>query len=258
MIASTRSNRRCRTLAALGLVAAGLVASLGTGAPPAGAGVPSPCSTGTQAQIYVCRAYSAFVRRLPVTAELEYWVPQLPARRTFFTATLARSLESREEVVEAYYQDMAFSAPSEADVDYWVGRVLAPNGLRSLEAALVATRGGTDTEYVEDLYRFHLDREPSPTELTYWLGRLAVRGRNLTGADVGHTSEARRLRVRWTYQNELGYFPDDASRDYWSERLRTGTSFLDLRIALRSTDDGYEFTNGSCAPAAPRSGPYCL
>jgi hypothetical protein len=255
----TRTRTIRRTLAALAVATTGLVAATGIGAAPAGAGVPEVCQEADEATAFVCRAYESFPRREVTTAEAEYWAPQMPARRTFFIATLARSLESREDTVVAYYgQFLDGEAPSEADIDYWVGEVLKPNGLRRLEATLSSVLGGTVTEWVQDMYAQYLDRDAEAAELTYWSGRVATRGRNLTAADIAYTPEARGLRVHWTFANELQFEPDNVSRDYWAERLRTGTSWLDMRIALRSSTDGYVNSTGFCSPSAPRTGPFCL
>ncbi|HEX7135844.1 MAG TPA: hypothetical protein VF228_24915 [Iamia sp.] len=255
----TRTSTIRRTLAALAVATAGLAATAGLGTTPAGAGVSEACEEPDEATDFVCRAYESFPRRGATTAEVEYWAPQMPARRTFFIATLARSLESREETVVAYYgQFLDGEAPSEADIDYWVGEVLKPNGLRRLEATLSSVLGGTVPDWVQAMYAQYLDREAEPAELTYWTGRVATRGRNLTAADIAYTPEARGLRVHWTFANELQYLPDNVSRDYWAERLRTGTSWLDMRIALRSSADGYAQSTGLCSPSAPRTGPYCI
>jgi hypothetical protein len=246
-----------RFAAALALVLLGLTASTGIGAAPAGAGVPTVCAEPDEATAFVCRAYESFARREVSTAEAEYWAPQLPARRTSFIATLARSVEAREETVTAYYEQFDVAPPGPIALDYWVGEVLKPNGLRRLEAALSASIPATATEWVAFMYDQYLARGPGANERSYWTGRVAARGRNLTAADIEYSREARLLRVQWTYVNELQYSPVTASREYWAERLRTGTSWLDLRIALRSSPDGYLDSNGSCAPSAPRAGPSC-
>lgn len=72
------------------------------------------------------------------------------------------------------------------------------------------------------------------------------------------TPEVRDLRVRWAYQNELGHLghlPDEAGWDDWAERLRTGTSFLDLRIALKTA--GYPDSSGFCSAPFPATGYWC-
>lgn len=244
-------------LAVVGLVLSVLAAAAGLGTAPAGAGVAPVCETDDAATIYVCAGYDAFPRRFPTTAEVEYWAPRMPASKTVFTTTLARSAEGRYDTVYAYYQHFTPWSPSEDDLDYWMPLVTQPKGLRKLEAALMASRGGTVPEYVVDLYDYYLDREPGAGELAYWSGQVALKGRNLTASDVVQSPEARELRVIWTYRNEIVVEPDAASVDYWSERLRTGTIWLDLRIALRSSEDGYPSANGNCSSSVPLVEPRC-
>jgi hypothetical protein len=59
--------------------------------------------------------------------------------------------------------------------------------------------------------------------------------------------------VVWSYYNELFVDVDTASRDYWAERLRTGLGYLDLRIALKTTD--YPEGSGLCSSLTPPVAP---
>jgi hypothetical protein len=241
---------RSRTLAVLALAAAALGASVGIGA-PAGAGTAPVCETEDPATLYVCRSYDALARRWATTAEVEYWAPKMPASKTVFTSTLARSAEVRDETVFAYYQTFSTGSPSPEDLDYWMPQVTQPKGLRKLEAALLARRGGITAEWVAMVYATYLDREPSVGEVAYWTVEVETKGRNIVAGHIVQSAEARDLRVYWTYANELGIEVDGASLGYWSERLRTGLSWLDLRIALRSSADGYPDAEGGCASPAP-------
>lgn len=256
--------RRARPGLVGGLAAALLVVLLGlVGPAPAGAQEmepdpdPDPCTV-SEATDFVCRAYLSFTGRPATTAELATWAPQVPARRTSFVAGLARSVEGLDRTVAAYYARFGGRAPSAGDLGYWRDQALAPNGLRRLEAALLANRRASDEELVLLAYGLYLGRAPSPTDQAYWVGRVEDGGRNRFAADMAYSAEARRTRVRAAYRNELDVTVDGASRDHWAERLRTGTSHLDLRIALRSSPAGYRSSTAECSPAAPQTGPVCL
>lgn len=225
-------------------------------AAPSGAGVADPCSAGPAAD-YACRSHAALLHRTATPAEVEQWTAQLPARRIALLATLARGPEALDRTTEAYYTRFGLVTPSADDTAYWRTQIVLPNGLRRLEAALMANRAIAVDAFVAFAYDRALGRVATGGDLTYWRDRVGAVGRNRAAAEIGATLEARRLRARWAYVNDLGYAPDALSRDYWAERLRTGTSYLDLRIALRSSPDGYLASTGTCAPSAPQVGPTC-
>ncbi|HEX7135843.1 MAG TPA: hypothetical protein VF228_24910 [Iamia sp.] len=239
-------SRRRRVLLGVALVAASLAATTGIGSSPAGAGAPPYCDE-NDITFFVCESYMSFARRTPTEAETDYWASQLPARKTVFLATLGRSLESRHRMIEAYYSWFADGEPSEADTDYWEGEVLKPNGFRRLEAALLTSYEGIS--FVSAVYETLIGREPEDGERIYWEGQVVLKGRNQVAADIGYSAEARNNRVHWTYQNELDFFPDVASRDYWAGRIKNGMSYLDLRIGLKTA--AYPESTGICSTPAP-------
>jgi hypothetical protein len=242
---------RRRRPALVGLVLALVLSGLGAlGASPAAAGSPEHCEA-SDPRTFVCDSYVSFVRRTPTPAEVEYWAPLIPAKKTFFLATLGRSAESRRVMIDAYYGYFAEVDPFEDEIDYWEGEVLKPNGFRRLEAALLAGVNFSVESFVLNAYGTLVGRTPSSAETTYWTGQVDLKGRNLVAADIAYSSEARRSRVYWAFQNELDYAPDDASWAYWAERVRTGTSYLDLRIGLKAAPDGYPEGSRICSTPAP-------
>lgn len=242
-----------RVVAASGLAALLLVVGAPLVGPPAGA---ATCADG-EAAAFVCRAHASFARREATSEEIEQWAPQLPARRTSFVAAVARGEESRHQTVIAYHQRFGGTTPGPSAHAYWDAEIVTPTGLRRLEAALLANRSTTDAAMVETAYELDLGRAPGSGERAYWLDRIARIGRNRVASDIAFSPEARRTRVVAAFENELLYTPSAESRDYWAERLRTGTSYLDLRIALRSTPDGYRASGDLCAPPAPQTTRVC-
>jgi hypothetical protein len=239
---------RRRTIAAIALAAASLVASTGLGAAPAGAGAPPYCDE-NDITYFVCESYMSFARRTPTEPETDYWAGQLPARKTVFLSTLGKSLESRRRMIEAYYANIADREPGETEMAYWQGEVLKLNGFRRLEAALFNEHDGTPEDLVALAYIRLLGREPGEAEGLYWETRAEADGAGAMAAAMAGTPEARTTRVHWTYQNEMDFFPDVASRDYWAGRLKTGTSYLELRIALKIA--AYPESTGICSSPAP-------
>ncbi|HEV7719911.1 MAG TPA: DUF4214 domain-containing protein, partial [Iamia sp.] len=172
-------------------------------------------------------------------------------------ATLAKSTEARRYTVLIYFQRFAERTPSEADRQYWAPMVTEPNGLRKLEAALLAGNEGTNTEWVQIAYAAQLHREAGPGEVTYWSDRIDATTRNKVAAELSNTLEVRRARVTGVYNNDLGAEPDEPGRAYWAERLRTGTIYLDVRISLRASPAAYANPSSCPAAAAPIPSYFC-
>jgi hypothetical protein len=242
----TRSPRR--SLSALTLTASALGAALGLGAAPAGAVVPPQC-LGSEARFFVCGAYDSFADRTPSQGEVDYWVPKLPAKKSLFISTLGRSLESRALIVEQAYWNYADRLVSDLESSYWEGEILKPDGFRRLQAALYNEVEATPEDLVDWAYHGVVGREATDAERTYWAGVAEAKGAGRMADLLAGTEEVRRTRVRYTYVNELGYFPDNASRDYWAEKLRTGTPYLDVRIAIVA--GGYPEAATGCTTFTP-------
>lgn len=245
-------------LAALALAALAVGSGLGT--PPAGAALPPQCEGG-DARLFVCRSYSSFVERTPSQAEVDYWAPLLPAKTSFFLATLGRSMESRAVIIEEAYLDYVDRYAGDGEVAYWQGEILEPDGFRRLQAALyneidLSPYDPTPEDLVDFAFYDFIGREPSTAELDYWADVAEAKGAGRMADLLAGTQESRRTRVRFTYLNEAGYSPDDASRDYWAERLRTGTSYLDFRIAIKASE--YPESSGSCSSPTPPVRLECL
>jgi hypothetical protein len=255
VLSAPPSTRRRRALGGLALVVAALAAATGLGSSPAGAGAPPYCEETTTTR-FVCGSYYSFARRTPSEVEMDYWVAQMPAKKTVFLSTLGKSVESRRRMIEQYYYRYAdVEEVGDDELAYWQGEVLKPNGFRRLEAALFLAFEGTPSDLVDWAFSTVLDREALPAEATYWEAKAEADGHGAMAAALIGTPEVRDLRVRWAYQNELSYFPDEDSGDYWAERLRTGTSFLELRIALKTA--GYPDSSGFCSAPFPATGYWC-
>lgn len=201
---------------------------------------------------FVCATFVGFAGRQPTEADLDYWVPLMPAKRTFFAATVARSTEGRRLVVERYYNRFFETIATEADLQYWAPRVTQPNALRQLEAALLSDGSLSAEDFLDHAYGAQLGREPDAGEVAYWGDRIETVGQTKVAGEISNTLEARRARVRGIYINDLQYEPDEAGRAYWAQRLATGTSYFDVRLAIRSSVDAYPEVLGCTATAAPQ------
>jgi len=225
-----------RRVARVALVAvAGVVALCGvTPAVPAGA-APADCGVADVEVQFVCATYEAVAGRVASVADVAYWEPKMPAQRTFFVATVARSGEGRALVVTRYFSRFYETTPNGADHQFWDPLVTQPNGLRKLEAALLANQDRTIESFLVNNFHTQMGRNLSEAEMTYWSERTESTSRTKVAAELSNTLEVRRARVRGAYG-----------------RLGTGTSYLDFRIALRSGPDAYANPRDCFAAAAPQ------
>lgn len=239
-------------LAAVALLA-GLAPALAWSSP---ASAEECADLGDTEERFVCYSYQSFVRRFPTFDELTYWEVRMPARRTVFLATLGKSEASRREIIEASYDVYSDHAPSAAEVAYWLPEVLKPNGYRRLQAGLLGAYVGTLDGYLDTIFHTLLNRSPNNAERDYWGTRAQQTSKTLTAADLIYTLESRRKVVVWSYYNEMFVDVDSASRDYWAERLRTGTSYLEMRIQLKTSDypDGSGLCSSPTPPVRPTAG----
>jgi hypothetical protein len=243
-----------RLAVAVALALAGLVAPLVVASAPASAGAPDLCQN-DDVYRHVCEGYRAYARRNPTTDELEYWALQSPFPRTTFNSVLGKSLESRRATVRAYYDYFGGYAPDPASLTYWQGEVLKLNGLRRLEAALLGGYVGMIDGFLDTAFPAEIGRDATQAERDYWGTRAVATSRTKVAAELSATLEARRAKVRYAYDHELDAVPDPAGHAYWAERLRTGTSYLELRIALRHSQ---LHVSGWCSFPAPSLGQVCL
>lgn len=230
----------------------GLCVLVGAPAAPGGA-VDEACAPGPERR-YVCAVHRAFSRTDPTQGDLDTWVSRLPAERAAMTSVFALAPESRRATVTACYQYFAGDGPDPAGLECWQGLVYQPNGLRRLEAALLAAGGGTVDTYLDRAFGTLLGRAPETAERTYWGVRTEGSTRNRVAAELAGTLEARRGRVTWAFRNDLGDGPD---RDYRAERTRTGLGFWHLRVQLIGSSAGSTSAVGLCGSPAPVIGPAC-
>jgi hypothetical protein len=193
------------------------------------------------AESWVLAAYQDFLGREPTSQELAATVARIASGtpRSTIARELATSPEWISHLVVGFYDDTLGRLPTSDEVAYWAeqlatGRRTVAQVAASFYASNEAfsNAGGTNADWIEDLYLDLLSREATGDDVTYWSGQVAARGRGWVALQLYQSLESRRARVTTLYEALLGRAPDAAGRDYWAGRLtREGDIALARNLA---------------------------
>ncbi|HEU5152941.1 MAG TPA: DUF4214 domain-containing protein [Iamia sp.] len=192
----------------------------------------------TADEAWVLAAYEDLLGRAPTEQELATAVGRLGAGTT--RATVARELSGSSEwitvSVTRFYRDTLDRDPDAGGLAFWVDEVRS--GRRSLASVAASfysspeyfrLSGGTNGDWIADLYQKVLHRTARPADIEFWTGEARRRGRGKVAVSIYGSLESRRDRVTGLYQALLGRNPEAAGRDFWAGRIaRTG----DLTLAV--------------------------
>lgn len=205
----------------------------GAGSTPFVATVPNSSD-----QAWVRAAHEDFLDRAPTPEELSTTVARLGSGTT--RATVARELSGSREWIEVsitrFYLDTLDRQPDHAGLTYWVGEVQGRRKTLAQVAALFYSSpeyfrnsGGTNEDWVTDIYTKVLHRSPAAGDVTFWSNRTRAKGRTAVATEIYGSPESRRDRVTLLYQTLLGRAPEAGGLDFWAERIRTSG---DLALAV--------------------------
>jgi hypothetical protein len=192
----------------------------------------------TANEAWVLAAHEDLLDRSPTAEELAATVARLDGGTT--RAVIARELSSSTEWIAVsitrFYRDTLDREPDGAGLAFWVDQVRT--GRRTLASVAAqmysspeyyALAGGSDGEWIADLYAKVLHRAATPDDIVFWNGQVVARGRGKVAQAIYGSLESRRDRVTLLYEVLLGRAPDAAGRDFWADRIaRTG----DLALAV--------------------------
>jgi hypothetical protein len=146
--------------------------------------------------------------------------------------------------VNGLYHDVLARAPSTAEVNFWVSRLLAGES-RSQVAAEIWVSPEHRGQQVNRFYQLFLDRDGGDVGRNYWVN-VFLGGANETDVAVGFlTSQEFLARSRGVegfvgsiYRDVLGRTLDAAGRAYWVGGLQAGTfTFADVARGVLTSDE---------------------
>jgi len=194
----------------------------------------------TADESWVLAAYEDFLDRAPTEPERAATVARLGAGTT--RATIARELSTTAEWIEVsirrFYLDTLDREPDAAGLAFWIGEVQSKRRPLAAVAAsfysspeYYANAGGTDADWVADLYEKVLHRPAQPGDIVFWVDRTRAQGRGKVAATIYGSLESRRDRVTLLYDALLDRAPETGGLAYWADRIAT-TGDLALAVNL--------------------------
>ena len=130
---------------------------------------------------FVEQAYEGLLGRQPDVDGLAFWTGQLGGgeSRSRVVAQIGDSAEQRELVVRDAYREILDRPPDLGGLAFWSEGIIDRLTARSLRAQIFGSvefyerSGGTNEDFLDELYRRILAREPDPRGRTFWLRELA-------------------------------------------------------------------------------------
>ena len=171
---------------------------------------------------YITATYRDFLGRIPDTAGYQFWIAQEITIDDYVTS-LASSNEWIGRIVNGFYADV-FGRPADpGGFAFWTSQV-RQRGVPFVAAQLYGSgeylnaNGGTDTGFVQAMYRQLLGRDPNgdPAGVSFWVAEAGRRGRVEVAFAFFQSEEKRRGRVRDLYCTLLDRTPDAGGSAFWA------------------------------------------
>ena len=130
---------------------------------------------------FVEEAYEGLLGRQPDAEGLAFWTGRLAdgETRSRVVAQIGDSVEHRELVVRVAYREILDRSPDPGGLEYYSAGIIDRLTARSLRAQIFGSiefyerSGGTNEDFLAELYQRILVREPDSSGRTFWLGQLA-------------------------------------------------------------------------------------
>ncbi len=145
-------------------------------------------------------------------------------------------------LVDRYYVSTLGRHADDAGKRFWIGAIGAGESPAEVAAEFFASDehyarvGGTDRDWIADLYQQLLGRRVERSGLDYWLDALHRSSRRDVAVVLYQSVESRQRRVRGLYELLLGRQPDGAGLDFWTGQLADGQD-VRLAVELASCDE---------------------
>jgi hypothetical protein len=221
--------------------------------------------------LYVTGVYHDVLGRDPDSGGLAYW-SKLLGTGTPVNAVAKAIAHSAEYyanfVIRPGYLKLLGRQADDAGVTHWTQEML--NGLtdQELEAGFVASieffnnAGGTNTAWIDSIYRLLLGRDVDPTGQQYWNDQLMAGGsRSDVAVRIADSAENETQLVNSDYQHYLGRAADAAGVAYWLAQLAAGRTNEDIISGFTGSEEYYReqtgvAPNGGGTTQSPYAGNY--
>lgn len=193
---------------------------------------------------FAAALYRDFLNRSGTTAELDTVAAPIlyGVSRRATVVGLAYSDAWVGALVDRYYLTTLGRRADDSGRSYWIDAIRRGEPPAQVAAEFFASdeyyqrTGGTDRDWIADLYQALLGRRVDRSGLDYWLGVLHRSSRHEVAVSLYQSLESRQRRVRGLYDLLLGRQPDGSGLRYWADQLADGQD-VRLAIELASSDE---------------------
>jgi titin len=208
------------------------------------------CPPGSTAnQRFVCHLYFDALGRAPEPGGFTYWVGKLNAgtpRSTMAKSYLTQNESLRKVADRAYVLYLGRHGTS-AELANWAAKLKAKTvstqdiRIAVLSSAEYSTKtGGTNTRYVQQMYRDVFRRDVDSSGLAYWVGQLnAGKTRANVATRFMAEAEGKRKIVGDIYLRFLRREPTTAEATGWVNKIAAGKTEVDVGIGLVASTEYY-------------------
>jgi hypothetical protein len=220
------------------------VASLPSGAGAATARPAAPTGTApSETENFVSYVYRSALFREPDEGGFAYWTDLVERNgATPFVSAVVQSQEWREIWVSGFYQNWLGRVADESGLAHWTS-YMAERRFDDFETELASSdeaygaSGGTDVDYIDQLYDSALFRAPTDVEAQAAAAELEAGRRTDLAYSLLHVDESLATRVEIVFELALHRTPDPDGATFWLGYYRsTGRMQLLLGHLLLSPE----------------------
>ncbi|HUY33495.1 MAG TPA: DUF4214 domain-containing protein [Pirellulales bacterium] len=209
---------------------------------------------GTPHQLYVEAVYEDVLGRAADAGGLAYWAHLLDSGAA--VSSVAESIAHSNEyyanfVIRPAYLKLLGRAADDAGVSYWTGQMDAGVTDQQLEADLVSAggtngefytkAGGTNTLWIDAVYKLLLGRAADAAGETYWNGQLnAGVTLNQVAQGIAGSQENNTQLINEDYFHYLGRAADAGGLSYWLGQFADGKTNEDVIAGFTGSAEYYK------------------
>ncbi|MGD9646193.1 MAG: DUF4214 domain-containing protein, partial [Pirellulales bacterium] len=212
---------------------------------------PSPAAAAALSanSVFVSAVYNSELGRDADSAGLAYWTKQLDSGvgRQQVILSIQQSTEYRSRTIDHVYETYLGRAADAGGRQWWLSQFARGGTERQLIASILGSdeyfkkAGGSNADFLQDLYHDVLGREIDGAGSTWWTAQLA-RGsqRSSVATAVLGSDEALKNEADELYQDVLGRSADAGGLAYWIANMRGDGKEEAARAAFLSCDELYK------------------
>ena len=213
-------------------------------------GTASVAATGTPHQRYVEAVFQDVLRRPADPNGRLYWTQQLDSGVPI--SSVAEAIAHSDEyygnfVIKPAYLTLLGRAADESGLTYWTGLMHHGTTDQQLEADFISSTeffssaGGTNTAWIDAVYRLLLGRAADPAGEAYWSGKLAAGTNRYDVAQaIAGSQENQSQLINDDYFHYLGRAADPAGLSYWLAQFLQGKTNEDVIAGFTGSDEYYQ------------------